>query len=285
MPDQPTQNGSHDERLNEVIAAYLDAAASGSTPDRDEVLARHPDLADGLASFFADHDEVCRIANPPDIRGLTPPARPEEVGPGRRFGDYELLEEVARGGMGIVYRARQVSLGRVVALKMILAGQLASDEEVARFHTEARTAAGLRHPNIVSVHEVGEHDGRHYFSMDFIEGQSLADLVRERPLPPRQAAEYLLTVAQAVDFAHRHGVLHRDLKPSNVLLDAQRQPHVTDFGLAKRTDQNTGQTASGAVLGTPGYMPPEQARGAKDLGPAADVYSLGAVLYELVVGR
>jgi tRNA A-37 threonylcarbamoyl transferase component Bud32/outer membrane protein assembly factor BamB len=204
----------------------------------------------------------------------------------RSFGDYELLEEVARGGMGVVYKARQTSLNRTVALKMILAGQLASAEDVQRFYREARTAAGLQHPHIVAIHEVGEHDGQHYFSMDFVEGRSLADLVRDHPLPPAHAARYVKAVAEAIAYAHRHGTLHRDLKPANVLIDAADQPRVTDFGLARPLGPDRGLTASGAVVGTPGYMPPEQASADRGrMGPASDVYSLGAVLYELVTGR
>jgi WD40 repeat protein/tRNA A-37 threonylcarbamoyl transferase component Bud32 len=210
----------------------------------------------------------------------------------RRFGDYELLEEIARGGMGVVYKARQVSLNRIVALKMILAGQLASETDVKRFYAEAQTAANLQHANIVAIHEVGQHAGQHYFSMDYVAGQSLAALTREHPLPPQQAAAYVRTVADAIHYAHGRGVLHRDLKPGNVLIDGAGQPRVTDFGLAKRFEASPGcqagegLTATGAMLGTPSYMPPEQAssgRGA--VGPASDVYSLGAVLYELVTGR
>jgi serine/threonine protein kinase len=204
----------------------------------------------------------------------------------RYFGDYELLEEVARGGMGVVFRARQVSLNRVVALKMILAGQLASAADVERFRVEAQIAAQLQHPNIVAIHEVGEHDGQHYFSMDFVEGKSLAELVREHPLPPAQAARYVKVIAEAIHYAHERGTLHRDLKPSNVLIDRFDQPRVTDFGLAKRVQSDSSLTATGAVIGTPGYMPPEQASAERGkLGPASDVYALGAVLYELVTGR
>jgi hypothetical protein len=188
--------------------------------------------------------------------------------------------------MGVVYRARQVSLDRVVALKMILAGQLASATEVQRFHAEARSAAALQHPNIVAIHEVGEHEGRHYFSMDYVEGRSLADLVREHPLPPQQAAHYAEAVAEAIACAHDHGILHRDLKPSNVLIDRLDQPRVTDFGLARPLQADQGLTATGAVVGTPSYMPPEQAAADRGkVGPASDVYSLGALLYELVTGR
>lgn len=204
----------------------------------------------------------------------------------RYFGDYELLEEIARGGMGVVYKARQVSLNRVVAVKMILAGHLASAADVRRFHTEAEAAASLQHPNIVAVHEVGEHDGQHYFSMDYVEGPSLAEVIREHPLPAQKAARYARLIAEAIAYAHSKGTLHRDLKPSNVLIDASDRPRVTDFGLARRIEGGSELTGTGQILGTPSYMPPEQAgakRGA--VGPGSDVYSLGAVLYEMLTGR
>jgi tetratricopeptide (TPR) repeat protein len=208
------------------------------------------------------------------------------VAEARRFGDYELLTEIARGGMGVVYKARQISLNRVVALKMILAGQFASEREVERFYTEARAAAKLQHPHIVAIHEVGECDGQHYFSMDYIDGQSLSKLLRKNPLSPMRAAGYAKTIADAIEFAHRHRILHRDLKPANILIDAFDQPRVTDFGLAKQMGGAAQLTSTGAVMGTPSYMPPEQA-GADggNVGPASDVYSLGAILYESLTGR
>lgn len=204
----------------------------------------------------------------------------------RKFGVYELLAEVARGGMGVVYRARQAGLNRIVALKMILGGRLANAEDVQRFHEEAKATAKLQHPNIVSVFDVGEVDGQHYFSMEFIEGTNLSRLIAKGPLPATRAARYLETLALAVHYAHKHGVVHRDLKPSNILIDKDDQPHITDFGLAKQLNTDTVQTRTGTVLGTPSYMAPEQAEGRiREVGPAADVYSLGAILYECLTGR
>jgi tRNA A-37 threonylcarbamoyl transferase component Bud32 len=225
----------------------------------------------------------------PDAFVEGPETETKEFAPGARlgyFGDYELLEEIARGGMGVVYKARQSSLKRIVAIKMIRSGELASDAEVQRFRTEAQAAAQLQHPNIVAIHEIGAHEGRHYFSMDFVEGRNLAQIARGRPVAARSAAEWLKAIAEAVQFAHQHGVLHRDLKPQNIMLDANGRPRVTDFGLAKVLAGDSTLTNTGAVMGSPCYMSPEQARGRNDLvGPASDVYSLGAILYELLTGR
>ena len=204
----------------------------------------------------------------------------------RNFGDYELLEEVARGGMGVVYKARQVSLNRIVAVKMILSGLQASPADVERFHAEAEAAANLDHPGIVPIFEVGECQGQHWFSMGYVEGRSLADRLAEGPLPPRQAAQLLHDVCEAVEYAHQHRVIHRDLKPANILLDHEGRPRITDFGLAKCLSDDAGRTTTGQMLGTPSYIPPEQAAGKLALiGPAADIYALGAVLYALLTGR
>ena len=204
----------------------------------------------------------------------------------RYFGDYELLEEIARGGMGVVYKARQTGLKRIVALKMILSGQLAGEEEVKRFYAEAEAAAKLDHPNIVSIFEVGQHEGLHFFSMSFVEGESLAHKVAGGPVAPPEAAELVKKIAVAIAYAHAEGVIHRDLKPGNVLIDRDGEPRITDFGLAKRVDGDSSLTATGQVVGTPSYMPPEQARGELDrVGPLADVYAAGAVLYCLLTAR
>lgn len=203
----------------------------------------------------------------------------------RNVGHYDLLEEVGQGGMGVVFKAQHRSLNRIVALKMLLLGRWTNPIFVERFRSEARAAAGLRHPAIVAIHEIGEHEGQPWFTMDYVEGQSLADLVSEGPLPTRRAATIIRSVAEAVQYAHAHGIIHRDLKPANILLDLEGQPHITDFGLAKEIRADSELTLSGQTLGSPHYMPPEQVAGRRDVGPASDVYALAAVLYHLVTGR
>jgi WD40 repeat protein len=199
---------------------------------------------------------------------------------------YEILAELGRGGMGVVYKARQVALDRVVALKMILGGGHTDPATLARFQTEALAVAKLQHPNIVQIYETGQQDELPYLALEYVEGRSLDQHLAGRPMPPREAAALVQTLARAVHAAHGAGVIHRDLKPANVLLTADRVPKITDFGLAKSLGDDRGQTASGAVLGTPSYMAPEQAGGRRrEITPAVDVYSLGAILYECLTGR
>jgi WD40 repeat protein len=204
----------------------------------------------------------------------------------RYFGDYEIIREIARGGMGVVFEARQMSLNRKVALKMILSGQLAEEADVRRFYIEAEAAANLDHPGIVPIFEVGQHEGQHYFSMGFVDGQSLAQRLASGSLAAREAAELIRHVSEAIAYAHERGVIHRDLKPANILLDRHGSPRITDFGLAKKVQTDSGLTGSGQIMGTPSYMAPEQAGGPRgEVGPAADLYALGATLYALLTGR
>ena len=197
---------------------------------------------------------------------------------------YEILEAIGRGGMGVVYKANQRALGRIIALKQIRTGMDADAQELSRFQTEAEAAAQLRHPNIVQVYDIGLRDGLPFFAMELVEGGSLTTRLREGVLRPRQAAELVSTIARAIQHAHEAGIVHRDLKPCNILLMPDGTPKVADFGLAKRLDVEVGQTRAGALLGTPGYMSPEQAAG-EAVGPAADIYALGVILYECLTGR
>jgi serine/threonine protein kinase len=226
----------------------------------------------------------------------------EALAPPASVPGYELLGELGRGGMGVVYKARHLKLNRVVALKMILAGGHAGESDLFRFRSEAEAVARLQHPNIVQIYEVGEHEGRPFFSLEYVDGGSLADQLNGKPLPPEQAADLIEKLARAVHAAHQAGVIHRDLKPANVLLAAcgladpgpegakpqaaSLNPKLTDFGLAKRLDVVTAPTQTGSILGTPSYMAPEQAQGkSRKIGPAADLYALGAILYEMLTGR
>ena len=261
---------------------------AGQQPQPEEYASRFPDASAVIAEIFPRCAAAGQAGHDTEPASLPhPPAPGVATGvPLARFGDYELLEKIAQGGMGVVYKARQISLHRIVAMKMILAGQLASDSDIARFQTEALAAANLDHPGIVPVYEVGQHAGQHYFTMGYVEGPSLAAELAKGPLAPRAAAALVQTVAEAVEYAHQQGVIHRDLKPANILLDRTGRPRVTDFGLAKRISSDSNLTVSGQVLGTPSFMPPEQAAGNLDeIGPASDVYALGAVLYNLLTGR
>jgi eukaryotic-like serine/threonine-protein kinase len=256
--------------------AYLQAACAGDKQLRQEV-----------QSLVAAYECSGSFLKTPVVAALL--QLPLQGIGGQRFGDYELLEEIGRGGMGVVYKARQVSLGRVVAIKMILTGQLASEAEVDRFRCEAQAAASLNHRNVVGIYEVGEQQGLHYYSMPFLEGQNLAQLVDSgqwRAGDGTEAAALLAKVAHAVQYAHDAGIVHRDLKPGNILLGPDGEPRVMDFGLAKQVSGKAHLTLTGQLMGTPSFMAPEQARGRSgQCSRATDIYSLGAVLYYLLTGR
>ncbi len=316
-PATPAPGTQHRDALLADLLEELIATPADRQQERFEaIVTGHPQLAPELRELWA----IARMADDlasidPEISGL-PAVRaegPVPEGPrasvpftGQRIiGDYDLIEELGRGGMGIVYRARQRDLHRDVALKMILRGELATPADVVRFRREAEAVARLDHPHIVRVYEVGEFEDQPYFSMQYVDGVTLARRLSDGPLPPREAARLLIPVCRAIAHAHRQGLLHRDLKPSNVLIDGSGQPYVTDFGLAKRVptlgdhagdeaEEARGAggrslgplTASGTILGTPGYMAPEQAVGFRgSVGPQTDVYSLGAILYAMLTGR
>jgi serine/threonine-protein kinase len=300
VPESPvlSPDSERDLRLARLLDDITRAQRQGQAPDLDALAREHPDLIDELRQLF----NVARLAeqfgpasaNPPTVPYLPPAGATGSVAPlPRAFDGYELLEELGRGAMGVVYKAWEPSLKRFVALKLMLRGESASADDVTRFRTEAQAAARLAHPGIVPVYKVGEEDGRVYFSMQYVEGTTLAARVAAGPLPPPEAARLVAAIARAVHHAHEAGILHRDLKPANVLLEAPgsqpgglEQPLVTDFGLAKQVMGGASLTGTGAIVGTPSYMAPEQAEGrTHEVGRAADVYALGAILYELLTGR
>lgn len=280
-------NDPVDSNALNLLDSYLAQLQAGGKPDRAKLLREHPELASSLDCLEAL--EMLAPASSPK-GSLTSSNHAADTTPGmgelpRDFGPYELIREVGRGGMGVVYEARQKGLDRSVAVKMILASHLASPDLVRRFQAEAKAAARLRHSNIVHIHDVGQLNGQDFFAMEFIDGQSLAQRIAEGPVDVPTAVRLVATVARAVEHLHQQGIVHRDLKPSNILLDSDGQPYVSDFGLAKVFVGGSDMTATGVIAGTPSYMAPEQASGRRaEVGPATDVYSLGAILYELLTG-
>jgi tetratricopeptide (TPR) repeat protein len=289
------REGILDLIYNEIVLREL----MGEWPRLAEYLERFPELAVDLRLQFDVHRAIEEDPLTPVIPSADVEALPEETGcsftlplpqpvlrSGRILAGYEILEELGHGGMGVVYKARQIDLGRQVAVKVIRAGAHASAQERARFHAEARAVARLRHPNIIQIHQVGDWDGCPFFSMELVDGESLDKKFGGAGASPNESARLVETIARAMHHAHGHGIVHRDLKPSNVLLDADGVPKVTDFGLAKLLDASEHQTANGGLLGTPSYMAPEQASGQdQEIGPAIDVHALGAILYELLTGK
>ena len=282
-----------DRRLDDLLALYLEEVEAGRPPDRSAWLAKHPDLAAELSAFFANLDHVGRIAGPlrehPSPPILAFPTAVDAVAEGGRvgyFGDYELIREIARGGMGVVYAARQVSLDRLLALKIIPAGPGTSEAELRRFRLEAEAVAQLDHPNLVPIYEAGEHAGHRYYSMKLVDGGTLATEGPRLRGDFAAIARLVATTARAIHYAHQRGILHRDLKPSNVLFDRQGRILVADFGLAKRIEAGGDLTQTGSIVGTPAYMAPEQTEGRREaVTTAVDVYGLGAILYDVLTGR
>ncbi len=281
----------HEAELANLVSMLTDRLQTGEVLELAQVVRDYPQFQEDLQEIWGAMvvtDAVATTARKPTAdsspadaeQGLSIGSLPYEIG------DYRLLEVVGRGGMGVVYRAQQLSLNRTVAVKMILENRPSNPENHQRFFAEAEANARLEHPGIVSIFEVSEFRGQPFFSMQFVQGETLADRLKQGPLRQRDAARIMVDVCRAIDFAHGQGVMHRDIKPSNILIDSQDQVRVTDFGLAKLTDSGDNLTRTGAVIGTPSYMSPEQAAGSSSqLGPRSDVYSLGTVLYHLLTGR
>ncbi len=286
----PATDQVREEQLAVLVSTLTDRVQRGEAVDLEAECRKSPEFAGDLRELWGVIVVARAAGSNLALLALTQPRTTDLPSDSfqlpARFGDYELRQELGRGGMGVVYRASQASLSREVAVKMILRGQLATQMDRDRFEAEAQAAAKLDHPGIVPVYEVGEIDSRAYFSMKYVRGTTLGQRLIAGPLPPREAARILAAVSRAIHFAHMRGVLHRDLKPSNILLDENGEPHVTDFGLAKQLTDGQSVTKSGMMLGTPAYMAPEQAAGVRgQVGPRSDVYSLGVILYHMLTGR
>lgn len=277
----------HDRQLAEILQELTDSS-SDERPTLEEAAAAHPEFADELRQLWGAVmvvDAVAEFSSDTITTGLE--QRPQELlQPPDRLGDFLLKEEIGRGGMGVIYRAHQESLHRDVAVKLILHGAKASATDQQRFKAEVAAAARLDHPHIVPIYDFGIDGDCQYYGMKLVEGHNLTKEIAEGPLPEQEAAELVMTIARAIQYAHQQGVIHRDLKPANILIDTQGTPHVSDFGLAKEIESKGSLTETGAILGTPSFMSPEQASGQRgEVGTAADVYSLGAILYALLTGR
>jgi len=284
----PPSIEEYEQQLAILIAQLADQVATGFCPELESVCREYPQFEQDLRELWG----VVVVANMAGkeraqatlpLEGMAGPQRFELP---YDFGPYRLEKEIGRGGMGIVFRARRMADDSLVAIKMILRGDFATPAERSRFEAEAKAAARLSHPHIIPIYEIGQHDGHDYFCMKLIEGESLADRLNKGPIEARSAAKILCQVSRAIEHAHEQGILHRDLKPSNILLDSHGDAYVVDFGLAKQVNNRTHLTMSGAVLGTPSYMAPEQATGSRgQISPSCDIYSLGAVLYHAITGR
>ena len=310
MSNTPENHDDRETLVDAAFADYLSRLDTGKPVDLEAFLKQNESIAQELRELIEMESTVESMAsgdwteNTKHFRGeandsdATIPAdvtignTTDSAAPGivKLFGEYELIEILGRGGMGIVYKARQKSINRFVALKMIIGGKYSTEDSVRRFYVEAKAAGKLSHPNIVRAFEAGEHDGRHFFAMELIEGITLRDMLKnaEDRLPFDTIVGYMKQLADAVHFAHEKGVLHRDLKPSNIIVNKRDVPKIADFGLAKHVDPDAGcsfESSTGAVIGTPSYMSPEQAAAKRDeVGPASDIYSLGAIFYELLTG-
>ena len=281
-----------EERLALALDDLFRQQATGKVPELTRLAKEQPDIASEMRELWAVSQlaDLARSRSGPTALPLPVETPSSNESFPRIFGDFTLLSELGRGGMGVVYKARQSSLNRVVAVKFVREANLASEEDRARFRLEAESAARLHHPNIVTMHNVGLLNGQAYLCMEYIDGETLAERVKSGgPLPSRDAAKMVAAIARGVQHAHEQGVLHRDLKPSNILLmqseASQPEPKITDFGLAKQLDSVESLTRTGLIVGTPSYMAPEQATSRRDVTASADIYSLGAILYELLTGR
>ena len=288
-PEVEDHDTEHQRAVADVLSSLTERLQGGESIELSDVVERFPNYKDELTELWPLvmlTEMAGENASPVDEKAAAKENEYTEKQLPTTFGDFELIEEIGRGGMGVVYRARQQSLGREVALKLILLDHLASETDRARFYAEARAAAKLEHPHIVPVYDLGDVQGRPYISMKLIEGSTLSSQLQNGHMDGKSAAKLLIPLCQAVQYAHENSVLHRDVKPSNIMINHEGQAFLTDFGLAKDLRETPTLTRTGAVVGTPAYMPPEQASGQKPtLDPTSDVYSLGAVLYHMITGQ